>query len=201
MASIDHRIILRPLYAPSASIHAITVPRMHFLTIDGTGDPNSSEMYRESVEALFSVAYAAKFILKRSAGTDLRVMPLEGLWWTPDMKDFSVHRKDLWHWRMMIMQPVGIDSTIIAEATEKVRKAKQLPALGRLVYGPFEEGPCAQVLYSGAYSDEAPVIEQMHAFITGEGRRLSGRHHEIYLNDPRRTAPSRLRTILRQPMS
>lgn len=201
MVSVDHRIIRRALYAPPATVHSVTIPRMQFLSIDGTGDPNTSPLYRESVEALYSVAYAAKFILKRSAGTDLRVMPLEGLWWTPEMKDFSTRRKDLWHWRMMIMQPEPIDGDMIAAATEKVRNAKRLPALERLSFAPFEEGSCAQVLYTGAYSDEAPVIEQLHMFIASQGRRLSGHHHEVYLNDPRRTAPARLRTILRQPMS
>lgn len=197
----DHRRLLPDLYRPSRStISLVDVPPMRFLMADGTGDPNTSRDYAGAVEALFSVAYAAKFIVKRRSGTDLAVMPLEGLWWADDMERFSVERKGEWRWCMMIMQPEPVDTETIAEAAASVRRKKDLAALERLRYERFEEGRCMQLVHCGPYADEAENIARLHGHIRSLEHRLRGMHHEIYLNDPRRTAPARLRTLLRQPI-
>lgn len=198
----DHRRLLPELYRPSrSSFSSVDVPPLHFLIADGSGDPNTSPEYAGTVEALFSVAFAAKFIVKRrTGGTDLSVMPLEGLWWGDDMERFSVERKGEWRWRMMIMQPAPVDAGVIAEAVASVRRKKELSALARLRFERFEEGRCVQMVHCGPYADEAENIARLHGHIRSLGLRLRGKHHEIYLNDPRRTAPARLRTILRQPI-
>lgn len=202
MGTVDYKIVLRSLYAPSVKeCSIIDVPAMNFMWAEGKGDPNTSEAYRTTVEALYTVSYTIKFMVKRGAAkTDYRVMPLEGLWWVPKMEQFSIDRKNDWLWRMMIMQPEQVTVRIFNEAVESVRKKKTLAAIDALSFSSFHEGKCVQLLYSGPYRNEGPTIERMHRFITDQGGVLTGRHHEIYLNDPRKTAPEKLKTIIRQPM-
>jgi hypothetical protein len=132
---------------------------------------------------------------------DYRVMPLEGLWWFEDMAEFSVEDKDSWQWTMMIMQPDFVSETLVAETSEIVRKSKNPPSLPGIRFESYREGLCAQIMHIGPYADEAPTIQKLHRFIHDEGYRLTGKHHEIYLGDPRRTAPEKLKTVIRQPMT
>jgi hypothetical protein len=127
-------------------------------------------------------------------------MPLEGLWWASDMAAFSVDDKSAWDWTMLIMQPHEVTTGVLADA--KVRAAAKVPvtALERLRLERYAEGLAAQVLHVGPYSAEGPTIASLHAFIAEQGRELVGKHHEIYLGDPRRSAPEKLKTIIRQPM-
>lgn len=173
---------------------------MSFLMIDGAGDPNTSADYRAALEALFSVAYAAKFIVKRGElGIDYGVMPLEGLWWAEDMAAFtSGTDRSAWLWTMMIMQPEFVSEDVVDRATRQVTVKKGLETVARLRFEPFAEGRCAQVLHVGPFSQEGSTIAGLHAFIAERGR-LRGKHHEIYLSDIRKTAPDRWRTIIRQP--
>jgi hypothetical protein len=189
------------LYNPSSKqIAIVDVPEMNFLMIDGQGNPNTSVAYRDAVEALYAVSYTLKFMVKQGdQAVDYAVMPLEGLWWVEDMKQFDMHDKDAWKWTSMIMQPQFITSDLFQEALKQVRKKKDLPALSGMRFESFHEGQAAQILYFGPYSDEGPTIEGIHRFIAEQGRRLRGRHHEIYLSDPRRTAPAKLKTVIRQP--
>lgn len=199
--TIDLMREFRPLYAPGRTPVLVTVPEFLFLMIDGQGDPNASPEYEQAVAALYAVSYSVKFELKRARrGLDYRVLPLEGLWWAPDMSAFRLQDRAKWGWTMMIRQPDLVKRDLVDEAARMVAARRSLPAALRLRLERFAEGPAAQVMHVGPFSTEGPTIERLHAFITAQGYELTGKHHEIYLNDPRRTAPERLKTILRQPV-
>jgi hypothetical protein len=201
MEKIDLARKLKPLYAPPKDqLVIVDVPKIDFLMIDGSGDPNTAPAYREALEALYALAYTIKFSLKLGpAKTDFRVMPLEGLWWSDDLEVFRLGRRDDWNWRMMIAMPDIVTADIVKDAKAAAEKKKDLPALSNIRFKPFAEGKAAQTLYIGPYAEEGPTIEALHAYIARQGHKLSGRHHEIYMSDPRRTAPAKLRTIIRQP--
>jgi hypothetical protein len=192
---------LRELYHASAKhIAEVDVPEFSYLMIDGEGDPNTSPAYSQAIEALFTVSYTAKFALKRSASAvDYTVMPLQGLWWADDLSVFSTDDKARWKWTMMIMQPDCLSDEFIQNAIDRVRQTKNLPALEKIRLERFQEGHCAQILHIGPFSEERPTIEKLHEYIDGRAER-AGKHHEIYLSDVRRAAPSAWKTIIRQPM-
>jgi hypothetical protein len=202
MEKIDFKKRLKHLYRPSARTPVVVeVPPMNFLMIDGKGDPNSAPAYQEAVEALYAVAYALKFMVKKGPqAVDYGVLPLEGLWWVEDMRLFSVEDKGAWQWTMMIMQPDYVDAELYTAALAQVEAKKKPPALGRMRFETYDEGLSAQIMHIGSYADEEPTIEKLHQFIADEGYQRRGKHHEIYLGDPRRTAPERLKTVIRQPM-
>ncbi len=178
----------------------VDVPEFNFIMIDGEGDPNTSEAFAAAVEALFSVSYTLKFMVKKGAQQiDYGVMPLEALWSAEDPTAFAEERKDEWCWSAMIMQPEFIDRLLFEEATTQVAKKKSLAALEKLQFESFAEGQVAQTLHLGPFSEEVPTIERVHEFITDEGGEPCGRHHEIYLSDIRRAAPDKWKTIIRQP--
>lgn len=202
MPKIDFKRELRQLYLPGRKPALVDVPEMRFVMIDGRGDPNTAKSYREAIEALYAVAYTVKFALKRTPdGIDFAVMPLEGLWWSDDMTTFPAGGKSRWSWTAMIMQPEPVTGALVDDAIHQVSTKKSLPALDLLRYERFAEGRAAQVMYVGPYSDEGPSIAALHRFIDEQGLTRSGKHHEIYLGDPRRTAPERLRTVIRQPVA
>lgn len=201
MARIDLKRELKHLYSPSAkAVVEVDVPALRFLMIDGQGDPNTTPAYAEAVEALFSVSYTAKFIVKRATGIDYAVMPLEGLWWADDHAAFAANDRARWRWTMMILQPDVVEDAVLEAAITQVRDRKRLPAVHRLRLESFVEGRCAQVLHVGPFTEEGPTIERLHAFIAERGR-LAGKHHEIYLSDIRRAHPAKWRTVIRQPMA
>ncbi len=201
MTKIDLKRELRQLYAPSAGeVVEVDVPRLRFLMVDGQGDPNTTPAYAEAVQALFSVSYAARFMVKLGAGIDYAVMPLEGLWWADDPAAFASNDRARWRWTMMILQPAFVEDVVLEAAMEQVRRKKGLAAMDRIRLEHFTEGRCAQVLHVGPFSEEGPTIARVHDFIAAHGR-LAGRHHEIYLSDIRRADPAKWRTIIRQPMA
>ncbi len=200
MKKIDLKKELKDLYNPSSKeIAIVEVPKMNFLMIDGTGDPNTAKEYKNAVEALFSLSYKLKFMIKKTEDFDYVVMPLEGLWWADNMSKFA-EDKNLWMWTAMIMQPKQVNDEAVDKAIEELKKKKKLVALSKVRFESFHEGPAAQIMYFGPFSDEGPTIQKIHDFIKQHGGTLIGKHHEIYLSDPRRVKPSKLRTILRQPM-
>lgn len=202
MAKYDVKREFRHLYAPSAEEFVdVEVPEFGYVAVEGSGDPNTSAAYRNAVEALYPVAYTLKFVGK-SDGRDSVVGPLEALWWAEDMDTFLTRDKDAWSWRVMITVPPWVDEAAVEAAVAAVDAKKDLPALGMLRFQPLAEGRCLQVLHVGPYDDEGPVLERLHGEVIPERRlRFNGHHHEIYLSDPRRTAPERLRTVLRQPVA
>ena len=200
MTKFDYKKELKHLYfPPQGKFTVVDVPPMNFLMIDGHGDPNHAPEYQQAVNALYSVSYTLKFSLKPH-GVEYSVPPLEGLWWMEDMGEFSLQVKDRWDWCMMIMQPPAVTADLVEQAVAEAGRKKDLPALPGLRFGAYAEGLAAQTLYLGAYADEGPTIARLHAFIDEQGFARSGKHHEIYLGDPRRTAPEKLRTVIRQPM-
>jgi len=201
MSKVDLKKDLKHLYNPSAKeVSVVDVPPMNFLMIDGAGDPNVSPEYQQAMEALFSLSYALKFMVKKSNGVDYAVMPLEGLWWTDDPGQFSMSNKGIWKWTAMIMQPEYVTGQLFAAALAEARRKKDLVALDRVRFESYHEGLSAQIMHIGPYAAEEPTIARLHSFIRENGYELSGKHHEIYLSDPRRTAPEKLRTVLRQPV-
>ncbi len=197
---IDLKKQMKSLYQPSPKEPVLVdVPAMAFLMIDGRGDPNTSPVFAQAVEALYSVAYPAKFIAKAEQGTDFVVMPLEALWWTDGPDGFDADDKDNWNWTAMIMQPEWMTQAIIDAARAKAEK-KLGRSLPDLRFESFAEGRAAQILHIGPFSEEGPTIERLHQFVKDQGLSLSGRHHEIYLSDMRRTKPERLKTVIRQPV-
>lgn len=199
---VDYKKEFKHLYNPSKKeFNVVDVPAFQFLMVDGHGDPNVAGEYQEAVEALYAVAYKLKFTSKKEKGRDYVVPPLEGLWWAEDMETFTIKRdKSTWDWTMMILQPEWISQEMVAGAVQQVAK-KDLAALPKLRLETYQEGLAVQILHLGSYDDEGPVIARMHAFINDNGYRPAGKHHEIYLNDPRKVAPEKLKTVLRQPIA
>ncbi|HEX6326139.1 MAG TPA: GyrI-like domain-containing protein [Jiangellaceae bacterium] len=187
------------LYRATTKPQLVQVPALRFLCLDGHGDPNTSQAYAAAVQALYSVSYAAKFAVKKAGGPEFKVSPLEGLWWAADMSTFLTGDKSEWDWTMMIRQPDAVTGDLVARLADKVAANKSMPVAKELQLISFEEGAAAQVLHVGPYDTEGPTIARLHEFIQSHGFTLDGRHHEIYLGDPRRSAPERLRTIIRQP--
>lgn len=200
MDKIDFKTELKHLYQPgSRDFVFVDVPAMNFVMVDGEGDPNTAESYRVAVEWLYSVSYAMKFASK-DLGQDYFVPPLEGLWWADNPGDFLARNKANWHWTMMIMVPDFITRTMFDAAVEKAaEKLTDAPASLRIET--LDEGRALQIMHLGSYDDEGPALEHLHEVeMPGRGLTFNGRHHEIYLNDPRKTAPAKLKTILRQPV-
>lgn len=185
--------------APQHEFVLVDVPRLNFVMVDGQGNPNTSPEYEAAVSAVYAVSYKLKFMSKAKS-RDYVVPPLQGLWWADDLGDFVARRKERWRWTMMLMVPDWITALAFGEAVESFR-AKDREVPGTLRFEAFEEGRCAQILHVGSYDDEGPVIRRLHEeFLPANGLVENGRHHEIYLSDPRRVAPEKLRTILRQPV-
>ncbi|MEI7707513.1 MAG: GyrI-like domain-containing protein [Chlorobium sp.] len=201
MEAVDLKKELKPLYQPSAKeVVVVDVPAMNFLMVDGQGDPNASQPFPDAIEALFSVAYTVKFMIKKGAlAIDYGVMPLEGLWWADDMTKFSQEDKSNWKWTVMIMQPSFVTREIIEDAIVEVKKKKNPSSLSSVRFETFSEGRCAQIMHIGPFSEEGPTILKVHQFIDTVSHRR-GKHHEIYMSDIRRAHPSKWKTIVRQPM-
>lgn len=202
MPSYDIKKDRKDLYGPTSADFAIVeVPTLAFFMIDGHGDPNTASAYREAVEALYTTSYAARAVAKATLGRVHTVGPLEGLWSADDPAVFRAREKSAWDWTLMIVQPDRVTPKLVDEALTCARK-KDLPALELLRFEPYAEGRSVQILHVGAYDDEGPTLRRLHhEFLPANGLVMTGRHHEIYLSDARRTEPARLRTILRQPVS
>lgn len=202
MKKIYFKKELKNLYNPSfKEAMVIDVPKMNFLMTDGEGDPNIAKEFKDAVEALYAVSYTLKFMIKKGKDDiDYGVLPLEGLWWTNGPDEFSLERKDLFKWIVMIMQPKYVTQDLCAEAVEQVGKKKSLPALSKMEFKSFDEGLSVQIMHIGPYSAEGPTIEKLHKFAHEKEYELVGKHHEIYLSDPRKAAPEKMKTILRHPV-
>lgn len=202
MAKINLVKERKDLYNPSGKKPAIIdVPAMNFLMIDGSGNPNNSPEYSDAVSSLYGLAYALKFKIKKSdGGVDYAVLPLEGLWWADDMTQFNMEDRHLWRWTMMIRQPEFVTQEILDATIPEVRKKKNPPKLDQIRFESYHEGLSTQIMHTGPYADEPPVIAALHEFIAESGYDLRGKHHEIYLKDPTRTKPENLKTVLRQPI-
>jgi hypothetical protein len=184
----------------------ITLPKLSFLSIEGKGAPEGP-VYAAALAALYPLAYGLKFAAK-AQGKDFVVPPLEALWWSQKLDAYTQGRRDEWQWQALLRMPDFITQEMLndirEEATAKLTKklgASALPPLEKVALTPIKEGPCLQTLHIGSYADEAPVLAKLHdAIMPEQGLTFAGPHHEIYLSDPRKTAPEKLKTILRQPV-
>lgn len=201
MTKHDWKKSLKHLYNPPAKPVEVHVPPMSFIMADGQGDPNTSADFQAVTAALYALSFTLKFESKQR-GQDYAVYPLEGLWWVEGggEVDPTTDDRTRWQWTLMVAQPDFITAAQVQAAHETVRRRKNLPLLERCRFEVYEEGLAAQIMHIGPYSAEKPTIDRLHAFIIGQGARLTAKHHEIYLGDPRRAAPEKLKTILRQPM-
>ncbi len=179
----------------------VTIPSINFLMIDGHGDPNTAPDYSAVVSALYTLSYTLKFDLKKQGATpDYKVFPLQGLWWSSNMDDFLTGNKSNWDWTMMIVQPDWVNPEDIERAKVKALAKVTQAVLDRARFEPFEEGLAVQLMHIGPYSAEAPNIARLHQFAYDQGYQLTGKHHEIYLGDPNKATPEKLKTIIRQPV-
>jgi hypothetical protein len=207
MEKTDLKQQFKALYRPPARPVVVDVPTLNFLMIDGSGSPETSERFQVAIGALYGIAYTLKFMLKKApldGVGDFTVMPLEGLFGDAASEDQAPgcmpDDPAAWSWTLMIAMPDDITSELVAAATEELRRRKDPPALDDVRYERLDEGCCVQMMYTGPYDKEGPTIEALHAFARSQGFTLCGRHHEVYLGDPRRTAPERLKTVIRQPV-
>jgi len=209
---LDLRKELKHLYSPSAKqVEIVVVPSFKFLMLDGRIEPGrapeDSPSFRAAFGALYGMSFTLKFMskLNKAKPIDYKLMALEGLWWTKS-REFRVDRKDDLRWTMMILQPNHITKAMVTEAMqqmkakEKAKNREPNPALDLLRFEDFKEGTCMQIMHVGPYSEEPRTVERMMAFAGEHGYVRRGKHHEIYLGDPRKSKPERLRTILRQPV-
>jgi hypothetical protein len=198
--TIDLKKTLKPFYTASATKPAILdIPALPALMVDGQGDPNGPA-FQAAVGAIYGVAYTLKFTFKKERAIDYPVMALEGLWWADDPSFFMSGRRDEWKWTALIGLPDFVTKKDVGAAVEAAKKKGQLPRFPEVRLETFAEGRSAQIMHIGPYDAEAPTIERLFKFVADEGYRLRGHHHEIYLGDPRRSAPERLKTIIRHPV-
>lgn len=192
----------KELFTPSAKEPSLVkVPPFPYIMVDGSGDPNTSAAFRDAIGALYGAAYSLKFMLKKHSGIDFRVMPLSGRFHADQPPELLLGSKNEWLWTLMILLPAFVRQADFARAVEEAgAKKKASPALSLLRREILKEGLCAQILHKGPYADEKPTIERLHAFIREQGLTFAGSHHEIYLSDPNRAAPEKMKTILRQPV-
>ena len=198
MEKLDLKKTRKELFSGALNrFEPVEVPPVAYLMADGEGDPNSAPAYRAAVESLYSTAYAIKFACK-SRGRDFVVPPLEGLWSAEDPDSFTARRKHEWGWTMMIMVPDYVSGEDLEAARIKA-EAQGIVSAVRLEI--LNEGLCLQALHVGSYDEEGPLLAQLHKEIMpAGGYSFNGRHHEVYLSDPRKTAREKLRTLLRQPV-
>jgi len=206
LEKVDYRKKYHEFYSPpSDQVQAVTIPPMQFAMIDGKGaaeGPEQSPEFQNAIGALYGVTFTLK-IGRKKAGVapDYTIGPLEGLWWMTDGGEFDMQRPADWRWTLMIFQPEFITANDFAEAVEALKAKKSNPALDAVRLAMFDEGRVAQIMHIGPYAEEAEDIRKLDAYIQEHGFTSRGRHHEIYLGDPRRAKPVNLRTILRHPIS
>ena len=203
MKKIDYKKVLKNLYRPLVkTVETKDVPKMIFFMVDGKGDPNTAQNFQDAIEVLYPLSYTLKFMVKKGViGIDYGVLPLEGLWWADDMSSFTMGKKDEWKWILMIMQPKIVTKKMVQEAIEQVKVKKNPVSLPLVRFESFSEGKAAQIMHIGPFSEEGPTVQKLHSFIKDSGKKIIGKHHEVYLSDIRRAAPEKWKTIIRQPMS
>lgn len=202
MQTIDYRAANRFLLNPKPGIvELIQIPPTRYLMLDGQGDPNTSEDYRGSFAALYGLAYGLKFHYKKQEDIDYNLLAIEGLWWADPAGSFSMDQRKNWLWTMMLSIPEFIPDSLIQTFKIELMRKKNIPQMEQLYTSWLDEGVCFQIMHIGPYAAEPPTIQFLHSEIQSQGYTLRGKHHEIYLGDPRKSKPEKLKTILRQPVS
>ena len=191
---------LAALYRAARIPTLVDVPPLRCLMVDGAGDPETAPAYTEAVGTLYAVSYHLRFLAKSSGDEPWKVLPLEGLWWADDPAAFVSGNRTAWRWTMLIAQPARVTGDLVDRALDAAVAKGRAPAAEHLHLDVLDEGSAFQVLHVGPYEAEGPTVAGLHRAIADQGFTLRGAHHEIYLGDPRRSAPERLRTIIRQPV-
>lgn len=201
--AINFKQTFKAYYSPKAGKpEIITPPKMQFLMIDGQGNPNDSVVFQNAIQVLYAVAYGLKFSRKKAGLTpDFSVGTLEGLWWVKEGKEFAIGAKHDWVWTLMIWMPDFITKQDITQQLAVVKAKKPDLAFDTLRLESFNEGTCVQIMHVGPYSEEEASVTLMDNYAQEHGYRQSGKHHEIYMGDPRRAAPDKLKTIIRHPIT
>lgn len=210
MDTFDYKTVYKELYNPSAkNVSLVTVPNMKFIAVDGVGDPNTSLEFSNAVEVLYGISYGIKMMPKKGITPEgyvvYSVPPLEGLWWVEGERPVSPEEllsipKEKYHFTMMIMQPPFVTADLIESVRQSLYGKKDKDALDKLRFFEWEEGLSVQIMHLGPYNEEPATLAKMEAYIGEHGYEFHNRHHEIYLGDPRRTAPEKLKTVLRHPV-
>ena len=199
--AIDVRRERADLYRAGRDWAEVDVPPAEYLAVDGHGDPNTAAEYADAVAALYTSAYAVRAVLKARTGEAFVVGPLEGLWSSPDPAAFAEGRKADWDWTMLIPLPGAVVPDDVAAGLAAAATRRPARPVDRVRPLTLDEGRSLQVLHVGSYDDEAPMLARLHhELMPARGLTWNGRHHEIYLGDPRRVPAERLRTVLRQPV-
>lgn len=203
MEKVDYKKTLDEYQSKYNEFRIINIPKKQYLMVDGHGDPNTSQEFKDAIFALYPVAYKLKFASKLKLGKDYVVMPLEGLWWADDMSTFTTARdKSRWDFTLMIMQPNWITDDMFKAAVAKVAEKNAPASLNKVRLKTLDEGMAVQTLHIGSFDNETEILQKLHhEFIPDNNLKLTGKHHEIYLSDFRKVAPEKLRTILRQPVT
>ena len=206
METLDLRKELKQYYMPSAKkIELIEIPSFNFVMIDGAiepdASPGTSPLFEQAVGAMYGAAYTLKFMFKKlpENPVDYPVMALEGLWFVEDGQ-FDIRKPGNWKYTLMILVPDLVGAEHFTEAVGQLRKKKPSPAVDRLRLERFREGLCVQTMHIGPYADEPATVARMEAFAAENGYQMTHKHHEIYLGDPRRGDPAKLKTVLRHPV-
>ena len=200
--SIDLKKTLASFYHPPTKPVLVEVPAYHYLMIEGTGNPNNNPRFEEATSALYALSYTLRFAYKKAADIAYTVMPLEGLWWSDDMRTFVGREKEAWKWTLMILQPDFITPELVEQSRHEAMRKKKLTQQQSedIRFAPYHAGTCVTMMHVGPYDDETENIAWMHRFAQEQGYQLHGLHQEIYLSDPRKTAPEKMKTVLRQPV-
>lgn len=208
MEKLDLRRQYKYLYSPSAKkVEFIDVPPLQFAMVDGAVaagvGPGDSPDFQEAVAALYGISYTLKFMIKKRAADpiDYPVMALEGLWMTAETRGYDTAAREAMTFTVMIMQPDFITAEMFEAARAALLKKKPGPGPARPRLEIFHEGPSIQMMHIGPYATEPDTVARMDAFAAEHGYEHRGWHHEIYLSDPLRTAPEKMKTILRHPVS
>lgn len=194
----------KALYTATATPTILFVPPGHYLSIEGQGDPDG-ELFATCTQTLYTAAYSIKQHYKKME-LDFVVCKLEGLWWVDNVEDLKDHTeallipRDQWRWQLLIRMPDFIKKPDVIQILKKTYLKKPLPYFNQVYLQTLAEGQSIQILHTGPYASEPVTLKILHDFMQEKGLTWNGRHHEIYLSDPRKTAPEKLKTILRQPV-
>ena len=212
MKRIDYKKDFKPFFLPSAKEPVLLkVPKFQFLMVEGSGAPGG-KAFQEAIQAVYSAHFTIKFTLKfAKIGPEYTLPPLEALWWTKSGRHFNVKSPSDWQWCVMLMQPPHILKKHLSDAIKTIREKAAAkagkkgarpasPALSKIILAPFAEGLCVQLMHVGPYAKEKPTLDRMEAFAVAKEYQMIGKHHELYLGDPRMTKPEKLKTVLRHPI-
>lgn len=187
----------RSYYTAKAVPEIVELDEGKFLTIEGVGAPGCDE-FQAKVNAIYSLAYGIKMLMKRE-GKDFIIAKLEGLWWVDSDRPYIEVPREEWRWKLLIRQPEFVTPEIVEKARQEVIKRKT-KLVNKVRLEEMREGRCVQILHIGPYSTEPESLEKMYGLMKEKGLTFNGPHHEIYLSDPRKVAPEKMKTILRQPV-